>query len=154
MKLGREGGRCALKDLTARAIEALFRCWAEVPVAKKDCALFHIRRKSHPFCCITSRQWTFCGCFFGVASPEEEVVADMGVGSHVSEGRVVSSALRQTSRRSRTILPKLPISAWSPSRLILSAKTLRNGLVGTENEPQISRGQTRDLSKPSVPEGM
>jgi hypothetical protein len=117
-------------------------------------SLGHINKTSILFSCITSRQWTFCD-LFGVASPAVDVeIAEIGVGSHVSEGSVVSSARRHTSWSSRDIRPKLPNSAWSPSLSTRSAKTRRSGLVGIEKEPQMRMGQTSERSKPSGPEGM
>lgn len=61
----------------------------------------YISKKSQPFCCITSRQWTLC----------------------LSRPCCSPSTWRHTSRSRRTILPKLPNAACSPSLAIRSAKT-------------------------------
>ncbi len=94
--------------------------------------LSHIRRKSHPFCCITSRQWTFW--FLGTVVEEAELRAPVpvavpiiaavdamgveieppglpavtGVASHTPAEIAMSSFLLQTSCNRRTMRPKDP----------------------------------------------
>ena len=132
----------------------------------------HIRRKSHPYFCITSRQWTFwflvtvvedaataavaaaVAVGIGVEIEPPGLPAVTGVASQTPAEMTMSSLSLQTSCRRRTIFPKLPWFAASPSDSQRSESARRRGDAGMQFAPQISMGQTRHRSKPFGPEGI